>query len=159
MEEAQQRLRSVKGVHQPTLIRSKDGLLSGITFEFDNVEALNKAMNVVQNNKSAKTEEQEKYFSWNGKQLHRLNTLKIENQIKKETNNELGGLDLTINGKSMKDMMKDMVYRTEYTFDKPVKSVSNSNATLSADKRKVVLERYLLDDTRKANTLENTIRF
>lgn len=155
MEDAQKRLESVKGIHQPTLVRSKDGLLSGITFEYDNVEALNKAINVVQNSNS-KTQEQ--YFSWNGKQLHRLNTLKMENELKSKTGNDFQGLDLTVNGKSLKELMSSMVYRTEYIFDKPVKGVSNSSATLSADKRKVTLERYLLDDTRKASTLENIIK-
>jgi hypothetical protein len=155
MVEAHQRLQSVKGIHESALIRSDNGLLSGITFEYDNIDALNKAINVVHNNKP---ELQEAYFAWNGKQLHRLNTLKIENEIKKKTGNELNGLDLTVNGKSMKEIMSNMVYRTEYTFDKPVKSISNSNATLSADKRKVTLERYLLDDTRKANSLENVIK-
>lgn len=156
MEDAHKRLQSVKGIHNAALIRSNSGLLSGVTFEFDNVEALNKAVNVVQNSKSDKHEQ---YFSWNGKQLHRLNTLKIENDIKDRSDNGLDGLDLTVNGKSMKDLMKNMVYRTEYTFDKPIKGISNSNATLSADKRKVTLERYLLDDTRKANSLENKIQF
>ncbi|WP_224999493.1 hypothetical protein [Cesiribacter sp. SM1] len=155
MEDAHQRLQSVKGIHQVALIRSDNGLLSGITFEYDNIDALNKAINVVQNNKP---ELQEAYFAWNGKQLHRLNTLKIENEIRKKTGSDLNGLDLTVNGKSMKEMMNSMVYRTEYTFDQPIKSISNSNATLSADKRKVTLERYLLDDTRKANSLENIIK-
>ncbi|AHM62011.1 hypothetical protein D770_18800 [Flammeovirgaceae bacterium 311] len=155
MEGAYQRLQSVKGVHQPTLIRSDNGLLSGITFEYDNIEALNNAINVVHNNKP---ELKEAYFAWDGKQLHRLNTLKIENEIKEKTGNDLNGLDLTVNGKSIKEMMGSMVYRTEYTFDKPIRSISNSNATLSADKRKVTLERYLLDDTRKANSLENIIK-
>lgn len=156
MEDAHKRLQSEKGIHNPTLIRSKNRLLSGITFEYENIEALNRAVNLVQNNKSA---EQEKYFTWNGQQLHRLNTLRIENEIKKKSGQDLGALDLTINGKSMKELMKGMVYRTEYTFDKPVKTISNTNATLSADKRKVTLERYLLDETRKASTLENTIKF
>lgn len=156
MEEAHKRLQTVKGIHNTALIRADNGLLSGITFEYDNVEALNKAVNVVQNTKGTK---QEEYFSWNGKQLHRLNTLKIENEIKNQADNGLSGLDMTVNGKSIKELMNSMVYRTEYTFDKPVKGLSNPNATLSADKRKVTLERYLLDDTRQAHTLENVIRF
>lgn len=156
MEDAHARLQSVKGIHYPALIKSENGLLSGITFEFDNVEALNQAMNVLQKNDK---QAQEQYFGWNGKQLHRFNTLKIENQIKDEAPNDLAGIDLTINGKSMKDMMKSMVYRTEYTFDKPIQGISNSNAALSSDKKKVILERYLLDDTRQATTLENVIRF
>lgn len=154
MEDAHKRLQSAKGIHNSALIRSKNGLLSGITFEYDNVEALNKAVNIVQNNKP---DAQEQFFAWNGQRLHRLNILKIENEIKNKTGNDLNGLDLTVNGKSIKEIMKNMVYRTEYTFDKPIKSVSNSSATLSADKRKVTVERYLLDDTRKASTLENVI--
>lgn len=156
MDEAHTRLKNIKGIHQPTLIKSKDGLLSGVTFEFDNVESLNKAINAIQNSKG---EKQEAYFAWNGKQLHRLNTLKLENEVKKGTSGGLGGLDLTVNGKSFKEIMNSMVYRTEYVFETPIKEVSNSNATLSADKRKVTLERYLLDDTKKSSTLENVIRF
>ncbi len=156
MTDAHKRLQSVKGIHHPTLIKSENGLLSGITFEFDNVDALNKAMNALQKNDN---KEYEQYFGWDGKQLHRLNTLKMESQIKDGATNDFAGMDMTINGKSMKDMMKSMVYRTEYTFDKPVQGVSNANATLSADKRKVTVERYLLDDTRQASTLENVIKF
>ncbi|EMR01735.1 hypothetical protein [Cesiribacter andamanensis] len=156
MDEAHGRLQKIKGIHQPTLIKSKDGLLSGITFEFDNVAALNKAINAVQNSKG---EPQEEYFAWNGQQLHRLNTLKLENEVKKGTDSGLAGLDLSVNGKSFREILNSMVYRTEYRFDTPIKGVSNSNATLSADKRKVTLERYLLDDSKKAGTLENVIRF
>jgi hypothetical protein len=156
MDEAHTRLQKIKGITQPTLIKSEDGLLSGLTFEFANVESLNKAINALQNSKG---EKQEDYFAWNGKQLHRLNTLKLENEVKKGTDSGLGALDLTVNGKSFKAIMNSMVYRTEYTFDTPIKEISNNSATLSADKRTVTLERYLLDDTKKAGTLENVIRF
>lgn len=154
MDESYERLKTVKGIGQPVIIKSKDGLLSGITFEFSNVAALNKAINVMRKN-----EQPQQYFTYQQGQLHRLNTLDQQIKVEAASDNNLPNIDMTVNGSSIKDIMKSMVYRTEYVFDTPVKDVSNKEATLSADRRKVTVERYLLDDTHKAGTLENMIRF
>ena len=154
MDEAYERLQQISGISQVTQISSNDGLLTGITFSFKDMKALNLAINSLQKN-----DEPEAYFSLSNNELHRLNTLdkKIKNEV--EDSDFDFDLDISIKGKSVKTMMKNMVFRTEYTFDEAVSSVSNPAAQLSADRRKVTVNYYLLDEYREANTLENVIQF
>jgi hypothetical protein len=154
MAETKTRLKNVKGIRNVTQIQSKDGLLSGITFSFDDVSALNRAMNAIQDGDQTKS-----YFHFSNGRLERFNTLdeEIEGKVK-DKQNDLK-VDVSFLGISIKDLLNDMVYRTEYSFDDPINTVSNKAAVLSQDKRKVTITHYLLDKDREAGSLENTIRF
>lgn len=160
MEEAYDRLKDMKGIHHVTTIEANSGLLSGITFEFDNVRALNMAMNEVISHEDKDGEKEfTEYFRYRNGELTRINTIDLEKRIQEETDGEIPDVDLSINGQSLQDMLKSMRYRTEYTFDGAVKKVSNPNAVLLDNGRTVRLDYYFLSSEKENNTLANRISY
>lgn len=158
MEEAHERIKNMKGIHHITTIEANNGLLSGITFGFDNIDALNRAMNEVIDHEDEDGEKEfTEYFRYQNGELTRINTIDLEKRIQEETDGEIPDVDLSINGQSLQDMLKSMRYRTEYTFDKAVKKVSNPNAVLLDNGRTVRLDYYFLSSEKENNTLANRI--
>lgn len=150
MDKALDRLKNVKGINNVLLIQSDDELLQGITFSFRDISALNRGINAIHDD-----EKDETYFSLRGNTLHRFNTL--DSEVEDEIDDQDLDLDITLNGKSFKGMLKSMAYHTEIILDTPVKRVSNSDAKISSDGKKVSLTHYFLDEQRGARSLENSI--
>jgi len=111
-----------------------DGKLMFLSYDFIDIDILNKAMNASDDGNSAfiKNEDNDDhvYFTRKGKTL-------IYEGVK--SNNDSLNTDEMA---SMKDYYK---YKLIFTFDRKVKSLDNPNVSLSEDKKKAILSASLFD--------------
>lgn len=156
-EKLQKKLEQQPGISHVTRIAENNNKLLGISFDFDNVNSLNKALKELSDNKNDR-EAPKDYFTYQKGKLTRLNTLgisdKVEDKIKAETD-----IDLSVNGMMIGSLMKDMSYTTKYTFERPVKKASNPASKITNEGRTVTLTYHFFDKEPGATGLENNIDF
>lgn len=156
-EKLKKKLERQPGISHVTRISENNNKLLGVSFDFDDVESLNKALKELNDSKD-KQEAPKDYFSYQKGKLTRLNTLeltdKVETKIKAETD-----IDLSVNGMMIGSLLKDMTYTTKYTFERPVKKTSNPAARISNEGRTVTLTHYFFEQEPGATSLENHIDF
>lgn len=124
-------LKGVSGLSSITEINDTTSFNFGYSFEFANVDALNKAMKVINKEKyDAKVDE---VFKFNGKSFERLATGDLGEEIKKAlAENEGEDADAEGGMEMMKNFFTDMTYKQVYHFpDREVKKSSNSLSELS----------------------------
>lgn len=151
-EDLRQKLEAQEGISGVKTIQENNNRLLGIAFEFEDVEALNKALKEINDSKEPKTD----YFSFEKGQLRRLNTLGIESQVKRKMETDV---DVSIDGVMLSSFLKDMSYTTKYTFEKPVKETSNPAAKVTNEGRTVSLTYFFFNEKNGTNSLENEITF
>ena len=142
-------LDDIPGISQCNILEDSVNATIGFEFDFKNIDVLNKAMNVVAEVDSGKAEKV--YFVYQ------------KRQITRSPANDFDDLDLSPSEENQDiinilPLFEDMRYVMEYTFPKKVKSVSNEKATLSLDRKTVILNYEILKDY-KDFTIENTIRY
>ncbi len=119
-------LEGVAGISNVVEINDTSAFKFGYTFEFANVEALNKAIKIINKEKyDAKADET---FRFNGKKFERLGAANIGEELKKALSegDEDGQMDM------MKSFFADMAYTQIYRFpDRVVKKSSNELSELS----------------------------
>lgn len=156
-EKLKKKLERQPGISHVTRISENNNKLLGISFDFDNVKSLNKALKELNDSKN-EHEAPKDYFAYQKGKLTRMNTLgitdKVENKIKAETD-----IDLSVNGMMIGSLMKDMSYTTKYTFERPVKKASNPAARITNEGRTVTLTYHFFDKEPGATNLENSIDF
>lgn len=132
-------LKGVPGISNIVEVNDTAAFKFGYTFEFANVEALNKAIKIINKEKyDAKADETYKFSK---KKFERLSAGNIGEELKKalseggdEDSGEEGSMDM------LKSFFADMTYTQVYHFpDKKVKSSSNSLSTLSDENHTVTI--------------------
>lgn len=118
-------LNNVKEINDTTLFNF------GYSFDFANVDALNKAMKVI--NKEKYDSKVDEVFKFNGKSFERLAAGDLGEEIKKAlAENEGEEADAEGGMEMMKNFFTDMTYKQVYHFpDREVKKSSNSLSELS----------------------------
>lgn len=153
-EKLKKKLEQQPGISQVSRISENNNRLLGISFDFDNVSSLNKALKELNDNKGSSQD----YFTYQKGKLTRTNTLgitdKVENKIKAETD-----IDLSVDGVMIGSLLKDMSYTTKYTFEHPIKNASNPAAKITNEGRTVTLTHYFFDKEPNTAGLENNINF
>jgi hypothetical protein len=119
-------LQGVAGISNVVEINDTSAFKFGYTFDFANVEALNKAIKIINKEKyDAKAEET---FRFNGKKFERLGAANIGEELKKALSegDEDGQMEM------MKSFFADMSYTQIYRFpDRTVKKSTNELSELS----------------------------
>ncbi len=126
-----QSLKGVAGLTNVTEINDTSAFKFGYAFDFSSVDALNKALRIINKEKyDAKTEE---VFKFKGKSFERLAASDLGAEIKKALSESTE--DSEVDGESL-DMMKmffaDMSYQQVYRFpDREIKKSSNKLSEIS----------------------------
>jgi hypothetical protein len=134
---------TLKGVKNVKIDTSKEYVYK-VTFDFDNISALNSALN------KDKNAGQENIYAWEKGKLSRkdmplnLNDLKTDDEQQKEM---------------MKTFLKDMKYMVIFHLPNDVKNVSNKVAKISTDRKTVTFESNLLDVTEGTVKLSNEVTY
>ena len=121
----------------------------GIRFDFTSIDALNRAMNTIADRDS--TESDEEYFSLEKKVFSRTSA----SDFQELSLDEIGS---GATQQAFLPLFEDLRYITEYTMPRKVRSVSNENATLSLDRKTVILSYNILKDYGKSS-IANRIRY
>ncbi|MCC6460128.1 MAG: hypothetical protein IT260_06640 [Saprospiraceae bacterium] len=124
-------LKGISGLNNVKEINDTTSFNFGYSFEFANVDALNKAMKVI--NKEKYDSKVDEVFKFNGKSFERLATGDLGEEIKKAlAENEGEDADAEGGMEMMKNFFTDMTYKQVYHFpDREVKKSSNSLSELS----------------------------
>jgi hypothetical protein len=138
----------------------------GLSFDFKNIEALNKAMNRLFEDDSADTEiEETVYFQLKNNQLTRLEVLDSKSLLGKT--NAMSGISKsgkTDNGlMSLSKLFEAVTYTANYEFENKIDSIKNENAMLSSNLKKVSIKCFPFaapeDSTQQKCSISNIITF
>lgn len=151
------KLERQQGIQNVTRIQENQNKLLGIAFDFDDVDALNRALKELNDSKKDNTGSQE-YFIYQNGQLTRTNTQEITNKVQESIEHETD-IDASINGMMISSLLKDMRYTTKYTFERPVKKTSNPASKITNEGRTVTLSYHFFDQEPGSAGLENNINF
>jgi hypothetical protein len=157
------KLSQVNGITNIHSIEDTANYTFGIAFDFSNVTALNKAMNKLFEEDTAKAKQKEiVYFEMKDHQLIRKDELDSKSILGKsgslmgsksrKSENITGSLD---------QLFSTVTYSTTYQFESKITGTLNSNSIISGDKKKVTVTCYpfaaLKDSTQKKCSIANTI--
>lgn len=147
-----QEIESISGISNVQGINNDKSFVYGLSFDFKDVNALNKAL--------AKTfdiseEKNAVFFEWHKNRLIRKDPLNIRREIEEELEDSKD----MIEGIDPSAFLSSLKYSTEYTFDKKVNKSSNNIATFSLDKKTVKVEYYLMSREAETQSIENEIGF
>jgi len=146
-------LAAIDGINSVEMIDDEENFQFGIQFEFDNLEALNEAMNKIYSKDGE--ESNKEFISASRKRFSRTAEGDIAQMIREEMNSKGGGSDM----QQMGDMFKEMSITTTYTFDRRIKNVSNPNSMISPDGKTVEIRYNMLNDQEDDPGLANEIKF
>ncbi|MCS6928699.1 MAG: hypothetical protein NZM43_04290 [Saprospiraceae bacterium] len=130
-------LKRVSGLSNIKEINDTSAYIFGYSFDFANIEALNKAIRII--NREKYDSRVEETFRYKGGSFERLNAANIGEQFKKsiaevEENSEEGNMDM------VKALFSEMTYKQVYRFpDAKVKKSSNPLSELSQDRQSVTI--------------------
>jgi hypothetical protein len=133
-------LKGVPGITNVVEISDTSALKFGYTFDFSNVEALNKAIKII--NKEKYDSKADETYKFSKKKFERLGAGNIGEELKKaltegggEDGGEEGSMDM------LKSFFADMSYTQVYHFpDKKVKGSSNSLSEISNEGHTVTIK-------------------
>jgi hypothetical protein len=151
-------LTGVPGISNIVEINDTTNLIFGYTFDFANVEALNKAIKIINKEKyDAKAEET---FRFSGKKFERLGAANIGEELKKALSqgseeDESGQMEM------MTSMFADMSYQQVYHFpDRTVKKSSNTLTEISDNGHtmSITLKPFSEDEAQKKATVTTEVK-
>lgn len=162
----EQNIVPVTGISNLKTINDTLNLKFGVSFDFKNIAALNKAMNKVFEKDSNSVQEDITYFEFRNKQLIRVDTLntsslfgrsgqfKIKNTKEKTTTNSFSELN---------KLFADVSYTTNYFFEQTIESAKNNTSQLSENLKSVSIKCYPFvvpaDSTIPKCSIANTLTF
>ena len=150
MRETLPGLKNLSGISNIELTGNPTKFIAGVKFDFNNFDALNKAMAILFMNEE-KSEDKTKYVEIKGKNFTRFGL------TSKEFNKEalLGSEEL--DEETMKTLLESMKYKISVEFEKPVKKVT-SMAVLTQEKNSVLIETNLSEIFNNSDYLKTIIK-
>lgn len=150
--EAEKELKSIAGISNVQPINDQENYVFGISYDFRNTEALNKAMH--------KTFQEDNlnnpiFFAYSKNKIERFDPINIQKKIDEEVETE----DIQIPGFDPTAFFSRMKYTTEYSFEKKVSKASNDLSKISLDNKKVTLDYYFMREENKGKSIINSIEF
>ncbi len=134
-DELENKLKKVQGISHFKSINDTSTFIFGFTFDFKNAEALNNALHEQDEKLAASTQ----LFTGSKRLFKRFNKGSMAEAMK----DELAGDNAKDEDMAMvKSMFEDMKLRTVYHFDRRIKSSSNVNSMISADKKNLTIDYY-----------------
>ncbi|MFA0962638.1 hypothetical protein AB9P05_12625 [Roseivirga sp. BDSF3-8] len=149
--ETNEKLSRIRGISNIKPIEDEENFHFGLSFDFKDIDALNKAMNATFDIKKDGEPVDLDFFSFKNGRLERFEYQNLEEALKDAKDGE----EIDLSGGSFMD---DFTYTTIYTFEKPVQNVSNQTVMLSPDRKTVThsIHPFREGDT---TTLHNIIEF
>lgn len=126
MQQTLEALQSTEGISNANIERNDERFIYKVSFDFDDVESLNAALN-----KFVKSEEEITFFSYDGRTFSRSDAVSIRETIEREMANEGSSL----NGLDPYDLFSEATYVTEYSFDKAIKEAAVKGKVTQEDHR------------------------
>lgn len=150
------RLEQLPGVHNPKVVKDGEGHRVGISFDFDNIQALNSGASLVFEDQE-KFQHERVYYEYPRGRFIRTSefehALNLQNEIAQSSEEEgITGLNTT-------SLFADMTYTTVFEFSKPVSNMTNPNATLSNGDKTVTFEYFFFRQGYEGRRVENMISF
>ena len=144
-----------KGIRDIKVIQ--DGTGFGISFKFDDMRALNQALDIILGNDrdSSFMDNEMKQIEGGKTQIHRISGFLGTKNLKETMNDK--GTDAGM-GNMGEMLAKSITYHQVYTFDRKIKSVSNAKAVISSDKKKMTLDVPFVEMLSGESSVENTIK-
>ncbi|MDL1948249.1 hypothetical protein FBQ97_00315 [Acidobacteria bacterium ACD] len=119
MGEQAKQLKGVEGIKRVKFKEEKKGYVQRISFRFQDVAALNRALNVLMPDS---TGVQQEFFHWEGNTLVRTN-----NRHAEEIGNDMAGGPTASDTSGIAEMLKSMKYKYSFRFAKEVASVEQAD--------------------------------
>jgi hypothetical protein len=123
MKDEADKLKKVAGISKVKVKEAEDGFIQRISFRFADVDALNRALNVLLPDSSGT---RHGFFAWEGNTLVRTNNLHAAEMGSGLTPDEGDTLD-------MSGMLKSMQYKYSFTFDKAIGEVGIAPGIIRED--------------------------
>jgi hypothetical protein len=146
-----QSLEGISGLTNVAEINDTAAFKFGYAFDFGDVDALNKAMKII--NKEKYDSKVEEVFKFSGKNFERMASGDLGEEIKKalaegDAEDEEGGMDM------IKTFFSDMTYKQIYNFpDRRVKKSSNDLSEVSNDGHTLTITLKPFDEEQQAKKL------
>jgi len=143
-------LEKTEGISATQLIKNDEDFIYNLTFSFDNIAALNKAITQFIKEEDRR---EEVFFRMDKKKFERTSAINLYQMVEKEAMNDkskIRGLDPGL-------VFKDVTYTTHYIFDRKVRRFTNDNARVSDDKKEIILEYFVFRDL-EGEGIANKIR-
>lgn len=145
-------LKQVVGVSQVNAAHDPELLYFKISFHFQNIQALNRAMQAMH---AYVDQPGVRYFHLDGHSFARVDpqgTLKLIERYHQQDNSCVASFDL-------RTFFRSATYTTSYLFDRRVKSVSHPQAKLSRSRKRVVVEHCLFCPRGRKLSVRNKVMF
>lgn len=160
-----QKLLATEGISNVKTIEDTIKFTFGLSFDFQNISALNKAMNNLFNDDdTTKTAKKDiTYFEYKDNKLTRINILDSKSILGKSSS--MAGKSTDLNSENplfnIEQLFSTVSYTTNYKFEEKIMASANNNAILSEDKNNITLKIYPFanskDTTKTKATIGNTI--
>jgi len=166
-EKTRRKLLNTDGISNVKTIEDTINYKFGLSFDFKNITALNKAMNRLFEDEDTDTIPAQEiiYFEWKDKQLLRNEEIDSKSILSKTGSfSNTGGNDLFSGLTSnLEQLFAAVSYSANYEFEKKISLSSNAQAQLSSNDRKVSIKCYPFaakkDTSAQQCTIANTISF
>ncbi|WP_137089533.1 hypothetical protein [Mangrovivirga cuniculi] len=145
MQKDKELLESVDGITNVEAISDEETFNFGLKFDFEDVKALNNALNAM-NKKENENYQEKEFFKHSKKSFERVSLFLDKSELKEEMSEESDEEMTDQDFEQMSQMFGDMTYTTEYVFEQPVKNISNQKAMMSPDGKKVTIETKILKE-------------
>jgi hypothetical protein len=144
-------LEKTPGISSTQLIKNDDDFIYDLTFSFDDIDALNRAIIQFFPENQRKDEV---FFRYARKNFERTGAINIYSLVEQETQHEKS----RINGIDPGVVFSNVTYSTNYIFERKIKKYTNQSASLSDDKKEISLNYYVFRDPEGIG-VENKIKF
>ena len=150
LEQIVNQLKTIKGISNVQMIYNAEKFSYGYEYQFENLEALNKAMEssagtyVPQLPGNVQVGKKKKVYASQSNYIESFKNTIIRHQsadlgkileMKKPSANDAG----VMGGLDVKYLMQDLNYTTTFHFDQDIKKVSNEAAVISDDKKSFII--------------------
>lgn len=160
-ERARRKIVNIPGISNYQEIADSVNYRYGFSFEFRNVQSLNKALNYVFASDTATVETNNSYFEWKNNQLSRLEPTDVRKLVNGQAVDPSGKSGTAAKKQLFNfDMVfSDITYNTTYEFEQAIDSVANENSLLAPKGNKVILtcHPFAQDSVSMACSLKNKI--
>jgi hypothetical protein len=151
-EKSKSELSGIKGISNVTAIEDEENFRFGFSFDFKDINALNAGMNKIFDVKKDGEPVDMTFFSFKKGRLQRFEQDDMSDILNKA--NEDSEMEIDAGA-----FMKDFRFTTIYTFEEPIKNVSNQQVMLSPDRKTVTNSVQPFNTDSKNLSLQNIIDF
>lgn len=153
-ESQRDELNGLEGVNNTQLTVDEKNLIISFSFDFEDVEALNRGINKVYENEE--NPEFRDFYSYKRNSFVRTSEFSNIREMRSSMEEDMAKEDTPLDPSVM---FGDMCFRTVYEFDRKVSSVSNRDATVSPDGKTVTFKYYFFNPDHQGRSPENVIAF